>query len=248
MVLNLIQVLVSHPLGDKEGFTINLTIRADGVKLPAEVIIKTAAKGGVLSEAYLAKLIIPDNIIVKSARKSWWNGVFDNGYIETVFQGNQDHTVLLRDSFAVHMTAESVELLESKNVHQIIIPPGMTGKWQPLDVSVNKAFKDYFREQYKRWRTENIKFTHKGNIKKPGKQEFINMVSVAWDKISEEVVRNSFYAAEILRKPQISVGETFEEDDNLLEVSFFSVTSFFGLEDNSNDSDGFGSGDEDGAA
>ena len=120
---------MSHPSGDKEGFTINLTIRADGVKLPAEVIVKTTAKGGKLSDKYLSKLRIPENIIVKSAPKSWWNRVFDEGYIETVFRGHQEHTVLLRDSFAVHMTEESVELLESKNVHQIIIPPGMTGKW-----------------------------------------------------------------------------------------------------------------------
>ena len=221
-----IQVIVSHPSGDKEGFTINLTIRADGMKLPAEVIVKTTAKGGKLSEAYLSKLRIPENIIVKSAPKSWWNRVFDNGYIETVFQGFQEHTVLLRDSFAVHMTGESVALLESNNVHQIIIPPGMTGKWQPLDVSVNKAFKDYFRTDYKRWRSENISFTHKGNIKKPGKQEFIDMVSIAWAKISEEVVRKSFYAAEILRKPEITVGDTFDEEENVMDVSFFSAASF----------------------
>ena len=75
-------------------------------------------------------------------------------------------------------------------------------------------------------------------------------MSVAVAKISGEVVRNSFYAAEILRKPQIAVEETFEEDKNVMDVSFFSTTSFFGSDKVSsegkdcNDIDGFGSDDD----
>ena len=75
-------------------------------------------------------------------------------------------------------------------------------------------------------------------------------MSVAWAKISGEVVRNSFYAAEILRRPQIAVRETFEEDENVMDVSFFSTTSFFGSDEVSseekdcNDIDGFSSDDD----
>ena len=87
---------------------------------------------------------------------------------------------------------------------------------------------------------------HEGNLKKPGKQEFIDMVSFARAKISKEVVQNSFFAAEILRKPQITVRETVEEEKNGLDVSF-SVASFFSSgEEDCNDSDGCGSDNDEG--
>ena len=44
---------MKNPPGDKECFTVNLIMKADGTKLPAQVILKTAAKGGQLSESYI---------------------------------------------------------------------------------------------------------------------------------------------------------------------------------------------------
>ena len=58
---------MKNPPGDKECFTVNLTVKADGTKLPAQVILKTAAKGGQLSDKYIQKLNVPTKIVVKSA-------------------------------------------------------------------------------------------------------------------------------------------------------------------------------------
>ncbi|GAV08906.1 hypothetical protein RvY_18530 [Ramazzottius varieornatus] len=152
------EVSVSHPTGDREGFTVNLTIRADGFKYPAEVIFKTTAKAGVrvvngwikrlsnpgfgqltslagvLSDAYIAELNVPENIVVRSARKVWWNGRFDDDYVDNV----------------------------------------------PTTLSSNPGY-----------------------IKKPGKNESIQMVSSAWKKVDVEVVKKSFYAAELLWKSDV---------------------------------------------
>ena len=219
---------MKNPPGDKECFTVNLIVKADGTKLPAQVILKTAAKGGQLSESYIQNLNVPSNLEVKSAPKAWWSRKFDDELVTKIFPELQEETVLLRDCFSVHLMEEIVARLESLNVHQVVIPPGMTGELQPLDVGINKPFKDYVKDEYRRRRMKNISFTAKGYIKKPGKKEFLQFVSKAWDKVSESVVRNSFYAARILYKdrPLPEVGDTVEVEDRDLNASFIDVRDF----------------------
>ncbi|GAV06265.1 hypothetical protein RvY_16283 [Ramazzottius varieornatus] len=163
-------VSVKHPPGEKEGFTINLTIGADGRNLPAKIVFKTAAKSGKLSDNFVAKLEAPTNVIIKSAWSVWWNEDHDRKYIEKMFPMNQEFTVLVRDSHSVHKCPQIWGMLDDRNTKQIIIPGGMTGKWQPLDVSVNKCFKDYFRASYRSWRKNNIGFTKSRNLRKPEKK------------------------------------------------------------------------------
>ena len=219
---------MKNPPGDKECFTVNLIVRADGTKLPAQVILKTAAKGGQLTEKYIQKLNVPANIQVKSAPKAWWSSKFDDELVTELFLKWQEETVFLRNCFSVHLLAEIVARLESVNVHQIVIPPGMTGELQPLDVGINKPFKDYVREEYRQWRMGNISFTAKGYIKKPGKKEFLQFVSKAWEKVSESVVRNSFYAARILDRdrPLPKVGDVVVVESRDLNASFIDEADF----------------------
>ena len=70
------------------------------------------------------------------------------------------------------------------------------------------------------------------------------MVSIAWAKISGEVVQNSFYAAGILWKPGITVGEMFDEENNVMDVSFFSTILFFGSDEENTESCGTDDYDE----
>ncbi|GAV00218.1 hypothetical protein RvY_11100 [Ramazzottius varieornatus] len=140
-------VSVKHPQGDKQGMTINLMIAADGTKFPAEIVFRTASKCGQLSDNFVSKLEAPSNVIIRSARKAWWSSKFEEDNVNRLFPANVNRgtSVLLRDHFSVHVMEESTELLLARNVQQIIIPPGMTGQWQPLDVSVNKPFKESFK-------------------------------------------------------------------------------------------------------
>ncbi|GAU94462.1 hypothetical protein RvY_06233 [Ramazzottius varieornatus] len=104
---------------------------------------------------------------------------------------------------------------------KIIIPGGMTGKWQPLDVRVNKCSEDYFKTSYRSWRKNNIGFTKSENLRKSGKKDFVQFISESWDKVSEDTVRKSFYVSEVLRREEslpnqsnFSVGEVVEELDS----------------------------------
>ena len=227
------QVIMKNPPGDKECFTINLTVKADGTKLPAQVIFKTTAKGGQLYDEFVQKLNVPSNIEVMSAPKAWWSRKFDDGYVTGLFPQVQEETVLLRDSFAVHLMEHIVNRLEALIVHQIVIRPGMTGELQPLDVGINKPFEDYVKEEYRKWRSNNMSFKAKGYIKKPGKNDFLQFVSRAWDKVTEKVVQNLFYAARILDRdrPLPKVGDIVEVEDRDLNASFIDETEFLDPDD-----------------
>lgn len=50
--------------------------------------------------------------------------------------------LLVLDKASVHVSEESISFLDKNNISYILIPPGMTPECQPLDISVNKLFKD----------------------------------------------------------------------------------------------------------
>ena len=74
-------------------------------------------------------------------------------------------------------------LLEDRNIPQIFVPASMTGKWQPLDVTVNRVFKAYYGAEYHKRRTAHKDVPKSRYLKIPGREEFIDMVFVAQSKI-----------------------------------------------------------------
>ena len=50
----------------------------------------------------------------------------------------------------------SLQTLESRHMHVAIVPANCTDRLQPLDVSVNKAAKDFFHRQFQEWYSEQV--------------------------------------------------------------------------------------------
>lgn len=46
--------------------------------------------------------------------------------------------------------------LDDKNIHVVLIPANCTDKLQPLDLSVNKASKDFLRSKFQNWYAQEI--------------------------------------------------------------------------------------------
>ena len=53
--------------------------------------------------------------------------------------------LVLFDHFSGQMTDAIIKLLEENNLHRVLIPTNCTDRLQPLDVSVNKAAKEFLR-------------------------------------------------------------------------------------------------------
>ena len=61
----------------------------------------------------------------------------------------KDHPALvIIDNFKGQVTPSVMQLLESHDIHVVKLPPNTTDQLQPMDLSVNKAAKDYLRGEF----------------------------------------------------------------------------------------------------
>lgn len=93
----------------------------------------------------------------------------DLEWIKETFAGNQENTFLIRYQYAVHKMPFAELLLSEFNVQQIMVPAGRTGKYQPLDVGVNRPFKLSIDQQYHEWGKNHKETTGGGLLRKPGR-------------------------------------------------------------------------------
>ena len=57
--------------------------------------------------------------------------------------------LLIFDDFNGQCTEQLLKLLESRNIHTVIIPANCTDRLQPLDISVNKPVKHFYEESFR---------------------------------------------------------------------------------------------------
>ena len=63
---------------------------------------------------------------------------------------------MIFDRFRVQCTDRILSLLEDHHVHVAIVPANCTDRLQPLDVSVNKATKDFLCRKFQNWYADQV--------------------------------------------------------------------------------------------
>ena len=102
-------------------------------------------------------------------KKCQYGLAFDGRVHRKSFRANfsDPNTFLIMDDFKAHRKAQVNQKLNSLQISHEIIPGGLTSSLQPLDVSLKKPFKDYYREE---WNTTidspNPIYTKGGNRQK----------------------------------------------------------------------------------
>jgi transposase-like protein len=187
----------------------------DGRKAPPFIIFLGAdTKDGIIKKKVRAKTGFPESMEYQVQKNAWMDEVGMLEWVERVWKPiAQQHsrTLLLMDSFSAHLTTKVSRALAMVNTELEIIPGGYTSKLQPMDVGVNKPFKNYICNNYIDWMKDN------GNAK-PTREIVAKWISEAWDRLTPTICTNSFrgagYLGEVRSRENIPAAENCDDDIN----------------------------------
>ena len=116
-----------------------MAVKADGTKTTPYVVIPAKKVKKELSN-------IP-GVIVAAPPNGWMNDNLTVDWVEKVWTNFFFvKRMLVWDSFTCHISEDMKKQLQWYNTVMSVIPGGCTKYLQPLDVCINKPFKQYFRE------------------------------------------------------------------------------------------------------
>ena len=131
---------------DHYRISVILSVAGDGTKLPPLVIIKGEPGKTIEKDLRNLHFIKEKFIYVYCQKDGWCNTFIFKEWINNIFLQYEKELgakcLLILDKAASHVSIESIEYMNKKNVNYVIIPAGMTPICQPLDISINKIFKD----------------------------------------------------------------------------------------------------------
>ena len=149
-------------MGDKRQITAVFCGAASGEFLPPQIIYQGK------TPACLPRYKFPSNWHVTCTPNHWSNEEKMREYIERIIipyvkskcndlQLPSDQPALaIFDVFRGQQTQCIMNLLEENNILVVNIPPNCTDRLQPMDLSVNKAVKDFMRSKFTDWYSEQV--------------------------------------------------------------------------------------------
>ena len=98
----------------------------------------------------------PKDVIDRGQEKGWMTEELMLEWLKIVWGRRpraflNQPSVLVLDAFNVHLTDSVKNQLRKMNTELVVILGRMTSVLQTMDVSINKPFKDRFRQQYLTW-------------------------------------------------------------------------------------------------
>jgi len=184
------EVLLKTTGCEKLRLTVMLAATADGRKLPLLLILKR--KTLPRSEAF------PKDVIVRAQEKGWMAEELMLEWLKIVWGRRpraflNQPSMLVLDAFIGHLTDSMKNQLRKTKTELVVIPGGMTSVLQPMDVSINKPFKDRLRRHYLTWIADPAReLKETGKIKHTAPSEVARWVSVVWKVITESIIIRSF--------------------------------------------------------
>ena len=80
-------------------------------------------------------------------------------YVARIRQKKQitnEKALLIMDNFKAHNAGDVLQPLKYNGVLVVVLPPNTTDRLQPLELSINKAAKDFLRHKFRHWYTEQV--------------------------------------------------------------------------------------------
>ncbi|GBC08015.1 hypothetical protein RclHR1_07860009 [Rhizophagus clarus] len=180
----------------------------DGTKLPPICIFK----GKQMPRGEKA----PPGVIVWFQESGWMNADLMKHYVSYLNQIRMSSgqsrlpAMMVYDSFRGHLEESVKQKFKENHVELAVIPGGLTSICQPLDVAINKPFKDNLRREWYHWMNNGgAGYTPAGNLRRAKISEVCGWVKRSWNNVSEEIIIRAF------KKCGISNALDGTEDDEI---------------------------------
>ena len=205
-------VLIKTTGNEKNHFTVVLACLADGTKLKPMIIFKRKT---------MAKEDIPPGVVVHVHEKGWMEEKGMLLWIKKVWKCRPGELLrkkacLVYDMFKTHLMDSIKSKLKEGNTDVAIIPGGLTSQLQPLDVSINKPFKEKVRILWSDWMAGSTDhaLTRGGRLQKPSIKLWCQWVLKAWNEIDPTIIIKAFKKCCISNALDGSEDSILYEDDS----------------------------------
>ena len=135
---------------EKERISVILACTANGIKLAPLIIFKGQEGKRIEKELSAHKLVQNKRIYVKCQPNSWCTTDIFKYWIKEIFlkyeYNIKSKCILVLDKAPSHFNDKIEEYMNNNAINYIYIPGGLTSKLQPLDISVNKSFKNAYKK------------------------------------------------------------------------------------------------------
>ena len=195
---------------EKESFLVVLTCMANGYKLKPMIIFERKS---------MPEGKFPQGVVVHVHDRGWMNHRGMDLWFKEVWNRKPGgllgkKCLLVWDSFRAHLTDYVKCHLAHHNTIPAVIPGGLTGIVQPLDVSL-KPFKAEIKKKWHSWMArDNADSTPSGSLKGADPVTIATWVKEAWESVPPEMVIKSFQKTGISKSLDDEKDGDFNKDFN----------------------------------
>ena len=149
-------------MDDKRQITLTLACSLSGELLPFQVLYE-----GKTNRCH-PSLCFPEGCDIWHTPNHWANGETSVRFVSNIIipyvvavrkklDLHEEHMALvIFDTFKGHKGEELDLLLNKNNIISVIVPPNCTDLLQPLDLAVNKPFKNHLRQSFQSWYSNQV--------------------------------------------------------------------------------------------
>ena len=146
-------------VNDKRQITVVLCAALSGELLPLQLIYQGK------TSACLPRFVFPQDWNVTFTPNHWSNEQKTKEYIEKIIlqyvsekcKAHGKPALVIFDEFKGQVTDDVYNMLDSNNIQVVKVPPNCTDRLQPMDLSINKPVKDFLRDKFQKWYSEEVK-------------------------------------------------------------------------------------------
>jgi len=146
-------VIVNTYGNEKKHVTCILAIAGGGKKLIPTLIFKGEPDKNIEQRYQQLDVVKNKKIKIYCQANAWCNDYIFHKWLKDVFYHYEEYIIkqkciLIMDKAPSHIKSNIIDELTEKQKNFIFVPAGLTRFLQPLDVGINKPFKDHLKSEY----------------------------------------------------------------------------------------------------